>query len=118
MKMRNPTKKSEKRELGKDRWCSQMGQVGTGCSTWDRWDRDRWDRDRLETRPPVALGSSPELFAFTMSLAPPVLVTGCGSEGTGTIIRNCAESSNTLVPRGTKMSAIDVTQKVFFERLY
>ena len=27
---------------------------------------------RLETRPPVALGSSPELFAFTMSLAPPV----------------------------------------------
>jgi len=23
-------------------------------------------------RPPVALGSSPELFAFTMSLAPPV----------------------------------------------
>jgi len=27
---------------------------------------------RLETRPPVALGSSPELSAFTMSLAPPV----------------------------------------------
>ena len=27
---------------------------------------------RLETRPPVALGSSPELFVFTMSLAPQV----------------------------------------------
>ena len=25
-----PKKKSEKRELGKDRWYSQMGQVGTG----------------------------------------------------------------------------------------
>ena len=32
--------------------------------------------------------------------------------------RNCAGSSNNLVPRGTKMSAIDVTSKVFFERLY
>jgi len=29
-------------------------------------------RGRLETRCPVALGSSPELSAFTMSLAPPV----------------------------------------------
>jgi len=29
-------------------------------------------RGRLETRPPVAQGSSPELSAFTMSLAPPV----------------------------------------------
>ena len=27
---------------------------------------------RLETKPPVALGSSSELFAFTMSLVPPV----------------------------------------------
>jgi len=33
-------------------------------------------------------------------------------------IRNCAGSSNNLVPRGTKVSAIDVTQKVFFECLY
>jgi len=50
-----PTKKSEKIEFGKDRWYSQMGQVGTGWSTWDRWDRDRgvsvlggarWDWDR------------------------------------------------------------------------
>jgi len=40
---------------------------------------------RLEMRPPVALGSSPELFAFTMSLAPRVIIkvnniimiTGC-----------------------------------------
>jgi len=37
---RNP-KKSEKRELGKDSWYRQMGQVGAGLSTWDRWD---WDR--------------------------------------------------------------------------
>jgi len=28
--------------------------------------------EEVETRPPVALGSSPELFAFAMSLAPPV----------------------------------------------
>ena len=27
--------------VGKDRWYSQMGQVGTGCSTWHRWDRVR-----------------------------------------------------------------------------
>ena len=47
--------KSEKRELGKDRWYSQMGKVGTGLSTWDRWDWDTgvfrlggtgWDCDR------------------------------------------------------------------------
>jgi len=31
-----------------------------------------WGWGRLEMRPPVALGSSPELFAFPMSLAPPV----------------------------------------------
>jgi len=40
MTMRNQ-KKSEKRELGKDRCCSQMGKVGTGLNTWDRWDCDR-----------------------------------------------------------------------------
>ena len=54
MKMRNPTKKSEKRELGKDRWYSQRGQVQIGCSSWDRWDWDKgfsilggtgWDGD-------------------------------------------------------------------------
>ena len=33
---------TEKKELGKDRWYSQTGQVETGCSTWDRWDWDRW----------------------------------------------------------------------------
>jgi len=31
---------------------------------------------------------------------------------------NCAGSSNNLVPRGIKLSAIDVTAKAFFERLY
>ena len=50
-----PKKRIEKRELGKDRWYSQMGQVETGCSTWYRWDWDRgvsilggigWDWDR------------------------------------------------------------------------
>ena len=51
----NPKKKSEKRELGKDKWYSQMEQVGTAWSTWDKWDTDRgvsilggtgWDWDR------------------------------------------------------------------------
>ena len=50
-----PTKKSEKRKLGKDRWYSQIEQVLTSWSTWDRWDWDRgffrfvgtgWDWDR------------------------------------------------------------------------
>jgi len=36
-----PKNKSEKRELGNDKWYHQMGQVGTGCNTWDKWDRDR-----------------------------------------------------------------------------
>jgi len=41
--------KSEKRELGKDRWYNQMGQVGTGWRTLHRWDREGglhngWDR--------------------------------------------------------------------------
>jgi len=34
-------KNSEKRELGKDRYYNQMEQVGTGWSTWNRWNRDR-----------------------------------------------------------------------------
>jgi len=52
----NDNEKPDKtQEFGKDRWYSQMGQVGTGWSTWDRWDRDRgvsilcgagWDWDR------------------------------------------------------------------------
>jgi len=50
-----PKKKSEKRELGKDWWYSQMVQAKTGCSTWDRFEWDRrvsmmggtgWDWDR------------------------------------------------------------------------
>jgi len=36
----------------------------------------------------------------------------------GLPIRNCADISNNLVPRGTKMSAIDVEANAFFERLY
>jgi len=41
--------------LGKDRWYNPMGQVRTGLSTLDRWDRDKgvsilggigWDWDR------------------------------------------------------------------------
>jgi len=45
----------EKRELGKDRWYSQIRQVETDFSTWDRWDCDKgvsimggtgWDCDR------------------------------------------------------------------------
>jgi len=35
-----PKQKSETKELGKDRWYNQMGQVVTGW-TWDKWDRDR-----------------------------------------------------------------------------
>jgi len=31
---------------------------------------------------------------------------------------NCADISNSLVPRGTKVSAIDVKAKTFFQRLY
>ena len=50
-----PKKKYEEWELGKNRWYSQMGQIGTGLSIWDRWDWDRgfsrlggtgWDWDR------------------------------------------------------------------------
>ena len=32
--------------------------------------------------------------------------------------RNCADIFNNLIPRGTKVSAINVTTKPFFERLY
>ena len=36
-----PKKTSEKRELGKDKWYNQMGQVGTNWSTWDKWDKEK-----------------------------------------------------------------------------
>jgi len=39
------------------------------------------------------------------------------TEGTG-LIRDSVASSNNLVPRGTKVSAIAVTVKAIFERLY
>ena len=45
-----PKQKSQKRELGKDKWYNQMGQVATGWSTWDKWDKDKgvfrssWDK--------------------------------------------------------------------------
>jgi len=48
-------------------------------------------------------------FIFLANWVPPVQVPGLP-------IRNCAESSNNLVPRVTKVSAMDVTQKIFFER--
>jgi len=41
--------------MGKDKWYSQMGQVGTSWSTWDKWDKekgvfrfswDKWDKDK------------------------------------------------------------------------
>jgi len=50
-----PQKKSEKRELAKDKWYNQMGQVGTSWSTWDKWDKekgvfrstwDKWDKEK------------------------------------------------------------------------
>jgi len=36
----------------------------------------------------------------------------------GLPIRNCADISNNLVPRGTKVNTVDVKAKAFFERLY
>jgi len=50
-----PKQKSQKRELGKDKWYNQMGQVGTSWSTWDKWDKekgvfrsswDKWDEEK------------------------------------------------------------------------
>jgi len=41
-----------------------------------------------------------------------------GKRVPGLPIRKCAGSSNNLVPKSTKVSAIDVTPKVFFESLY
>jgi len=46
------------------------------------------------------------------------LIFGGWSRVPGLPIRDCAASSNNLVPRGTKVSAIGVTAKTFFERLY
>jgi len=34
-------KKSEKRELRKDKWYNQIGQFGTSWSTWDKWDKEK-----------------------------------------------------------------------------
>jgi len=55
MTMRKLKTNSEKRELGKDKWYNQMGQVGTSCSTWDKWNKekgvfrsswDKWDKEK------------------------------------------------------------------------
>jgi len=40
-----PKKKSQKRDLGKDKWYNQMGQVGTSWSTWDKWDKEKGSSD-------------------------------------------------------------------------
>jgi len=45
-----PKQKSQKKELGKDKWYNQMGQVGTSWITWDKWDKEKgvfrssWDK--------------------------------------------------------------------------
>ena len=36
-----PKNKSQKRELGKDKWYNQIGQVGTSWSMWDKWDKEK-----------------------------------------------------------------------------
>jgi len=36
-----PKKKSQKRELGKDEWYNQMGQVGTSWIMWDKWHKEK-----------------------------------------------------------------------------
>jgi len=50
-----PKKITQKRELGKDKWYNQIGQVGTSWSTWGKWDKekgvfrsswDKWDKDK------------------------------------------------------------------------
>jgi len=89
---------------------------------------------RLETRPPVALGSSPALFAFTMSWF--VLLNrywggerygqgfqrerakGDTPRVQGVPIRDCATGCTNRGQSWSMMSAIDVTAKIFFERLY
>jgi len=38
-----PKKKSQKTELGKNKWYNQMGQVGT--SVWDKWDQGSGSSD-------------------------------------------------------------------------
>jgi len=37
----NPKKITQKRELRKDKWYNQMGQVGTSWSTWDKWNKKK-----------------------------------------------------------------------------
>ena len=36
-----PKKKSEKRELAKNKWYNQMAQVGTSWSMWNKWNKDK-----------------------------------------------------------------------------
>ena len=35
-----PKKKSEKRELAKNKWYNQMAQVGTNWSMWNKWNKE------------------------------------------------------------------------------
>ena len=50
-----PKKISQTRQLGKDKWYNQMGQVGTSWNTWDKCDKekgvfrsswDKWDKEK------------------------------------------------------------------------
>ena len=53
-----PNKKSEKRELAKDRWYNQMGQVGTSLSRGTSGTRRRGSSDLSGTRGTGRKGSS------------------------------------------------------------
>jgi len=55
---------------------------------------------------------------LTLEVIWPSPATLASTRVPGLPIRDCARSSNNLVPRGAKLSAIDVTLKVFFQRLY
>jgi len=36
-----PKKKSQKRELGKGKWYTEMQQAGTSWITLDKWDKEK-----------------------------------------------------------------------------
>jgi len=55
MALRNPKKKSEKRELTKNKWYNRIAQVGTNWSTWNKWYKEKrvfrstWNKWNRET---------------------------------------------------------------------